>query len=80
MVHPDCTYHFAFDASLEYDPIVLEELDVLTIIVIPTGSTDRTKHQSYLHPYHVVSVYVCMYKLLLCTYVCSYIIHNNCRL
>ena len=37
----------------------------MTVYVIPTGSNDRTKYQSYLSPYHVVSVFVYVHTVVM---------------
>ena len=64
IVHPDCTYGFVINVTLGYDPIVLEDVSVLTVIVMNPGSVDIVAHQSFHRPYNTVSV---------CTYVYIYL-------
>ena len=51
----DCTYRLAFNASMGYDPIVLEQIHHLIIYI-----TDRDlfipRHQVFNHPYNTVSL------------------------
>ena len=55
IVHSDCTYGFVIDVTLGYDPIVLEDVKVLTVLVIQ-DSVNVIDHQSFSDPYNTVSV------------------------
>ena len=37
----------------------------MTVYVMPTGLNDRTRHQSYLTTYHVVSVFVYVHTVVM---------------
>lgn len=65
--NPDCTYGFVFNVSLEYDPIVLEEVSVLKVQVIDSDMRKLLGIQSYLAPFNIVR------KCVYCSYVCTYI-------
>ena len=60
IVHPNCTYGFVINVTLGYDPIVLEDVSVLTVFVMSSGPAAFVAHQSFQHPYNTVSV---------CTYI-----------
>ena len=51
---PDCTYRLAFNASMGYDPIVLEQISHLVIYIADRDSIPR--HQIYNDPYNTVSL------------------------
>ena len=56
IVHPNCTYGFVINVTLGYDPVVLEDVSVLTVLVMNPGSVDTLALQSFHRPYNTVSV------------------------
>ena len=52
---PDCTYRLAFNASMGYDPIVLEQIHHM-IIYIRRIDSNFFGTQIFFHPYNTVSI------------------------
>ena len=51
---PDCTYRLAFNATMGYDAIVLEQISHLVIYIADRDSIPT--HQIYNDPYNTVSL------------------------
>ena len=64
IVHPNCTYGFVINVTMEYDPIVLEDLSLLTVFVRdPSNSLDIQARQGFHSPYSTVSACICTYTV-----------------
>ena len=61
---PDCTYRLTFNASIGYDPIVLEQIHYMTMSIRGIG-TDFFGHQIYVDPYNTVSHMCHIYHYIL---------------
>ena len=53
--NPDCTYRLAFNTSMGYDPIVLEQIHHMVMYITGIGS-NSVGTQDYIDPYNTVSL------------------------
>ena len=57
ITYPNCTYHFVLNVTMEYDPIVLEDVDHL-IIRMFRDLSPLLEFQSFSNPFNAVSTLI----------------------
>ena len=57
ITYPDCTYHFVLNVTMEYDPIVLDDVDILVVRVTRDSNT-FLEFQSFFNPFNTVSTLI----------------------